>query len=242
MTAFQGDDTMRTRTTIVAVAMVAIGAMASWLVLGQLGTAQADEPARAEDKTAIEKRTQALLAALEKGDAKEVVAFWTPEGEYLGSEGQTIRGRENLEKAYKAFLEKNPRKGITAQDQSVRFLSKDTAIEEGHFRVKGKTPAERSTLRYSALYIRDNGQWYLGLLREWSDGPSLKELDWLIGAWTTKSEGAEGRITFDWAEGKTYILAKFSIKRDDRTVTGTQVIARDPSTGAIRSWTFGSEG
>src|SRR5262249_37894073 len=147
-----------TRTTIVAVAILAIAALSNWLAFRQTGTARAEEPARAEDTAAIEKRTQALLAALEKGDAKQVVAFWTAEGEFIGSDGQTIRGRENLEKAYKAYLEKSTRKGITAHDQSVRFLSKDTAIEEGHFRVKGKTPADRSTLRYSALYIRDGGQ------------------------------------------------------------------------------------
>src|SRR5262245_13497351 len=107
---------MRRRVTIVAVALVAIGALLNWLAFRQTGTARAEEPARAEDKAAIEKRTQALLEALEKGDAKQVAAFWTAEGEFIGSDGQTFRGRDNLEKAYKAYLEKNPKKGITAHD------------------------------------------------------------------------------------------------------------------------------
>jgi uncharacterized protein (TIGR02246 family) len=206
--------------------------------LGQTAT----ESARAADKPAVEKRTRGLLDAIARGDAREVASFWTTDGEYQGGDGRTVRGRDNLEKAYRAFLEKGARDGITVHDQAIRFLSRDTAIDEGRFRVKGKTPADRASLRYSALYVRDGGEWRLAQLREWSEGPSLQDLDWLIGTWSLKTDRAESRFTFDWTEGKTFILGRFSVKRESRTVTGIQVVGRDPSSGAIRSWTFGSEG
>ena len=93
----------------------------------------------------------------------------------------TIRGRANIEKAYAEHFKTVKPGTVELQGESVRFLSDDTAIQEGTFLVKRPNPAEETRSRFSAMYVRVKGQWYLGLLREWAEGPSLQELAWLVG-------------------------------------------------------------
>src|SRR5262245_6717551 len=60
-----------------------------------------------KDIAAIKKSMQNFIDAFEKGDAKAVAAFWTPEGEYIADDGTKYQGREELEKAYAEFFAKN---------------------------------------------------------------------------------------------------------------------------------------
>jgi uncharacterized protein (TIGR02246 family) len=206
------------------------------------GADQPREPDRADDQAAVRKRTEAFLEALPRGDAKEVAAFWTATGEYMHGEGLTIRGRSDIEKAYAEDLKSKKPGTIELQSESIRFLSDDTAIQEGTFLVKRPNPADETRSRFSALYVREKGQWSFALLREWSEGPSLQELAWLVGTWASKSDGAEVRTTFEWTEDKTFLRGRFSVKRESHTVTGFQVLALDPATSSIKSWTFEGDG
>jgi uncharacterized protein (TIGR02246 family) len=206
------------------------------------GADQPGEPDRADDQAAIRKRTEALLQALAKGDAKEVAAFWTATGEYVRGDEFTIRGRSNIEKAYAEHLKGKRLGTIELQNESIRFLSDDTAVQEGAFLVKRPNPADELRNRFSALYVREKGQWYFGLLREWPEGPSLQELAWLVGTWASKSDDAEARATFEWTEDKTFLRGRFSMKVEGHTVTGFQILALDPATKSIRSWTFEGDG
>ena len=87
-------------------------------------------------KLLIEEKDAAFSLKLVDADPKAVVAFWTPDGEYVGPDGTTIRGREALARAYAGFLAKNPKLKVEVERTSVRFLSRDTAVEEGHFKVR----------------------------------------------------------------------------------------------------------
>src|SRR5262249_43592388 len=126
------------------------------------------EPTAGQD--AVKARTRALLDALGKGDARELSAFWTPTGEYHREE-LTVRGRANLEKAYTEALKKKTVRTLVVEGDTVRFLADDAAIHEGTFLDRRPNPAERSHTRFSALYLRVNGQWQIGLLRETPLGP-----------------------------------------------------------------------
>src|SRR5215468_9823659 len=57
------------------------------------------QPERAKDRAALRKRTEELLKAAAKADAKELAGFWTETGEYMRGDDLTIRGRANIEKA-----------------------------------------------------------------------------------------------------------------------------------------------
>src|SRR5262245_50414116 len=56
-------------------------------------TAGAKDSKHAADEAAIRKETADFIKAVEKGDAKAVAAAWTEDGEYIGEDGTTIRGR-----------------------------------------------------------------------------------------------------------------------------------------------------
>jgi len=219
-------------------------AVGATLLLGlALPPARGDdkEPDRAADQAAVRARTQEFLKVLAKGDAKEVAAFWTATGEYVRGD-LTIRGRTNIEKAYAEHLKKKQPGTVTVEGESIRFLSEDTAVQEGAFVVKRASPAESTRSQVSALFVRSGGKWHIGMLRESPEEASLQELAWLVGTWTFPSDGAEARMVVEWSEGKKYLLCRTTRKQGDQTTTATQIVAVHPATDAIRSWTFESDG
>src|SRR5262245_4305040 len=68
------------------------------------GDAAPGQRERAEDRAAIRKRTEEILKAAARADAKELAGFWTETGEYVRGDDLTIRGRGNIEKAYAAHF------------------------------------------------------------------------------------------------------------------------------------------
>jgi uncharacterized protein (TIGR02246 family) len=207
--------------------------------------AEAKEPKRADDEAAIRKATAAFIKAVEKGDAKAVASAWTEQGEYIGDDGTTIRGRAAIEETYaKAFADaKKKRRKLEITVESIRFPSKETAIEEGYAKSYRGDAKEPTASRYSVLHVREGGRWLMALLREWPDeGVSLRDLDWLIGTWEAKNDEAEVRTTYEWDAKKNSIRCHITIKGKGRDVTGTQILLKDPRSGELRSWTFDDEG
>jgi uncharacterized protein (TIGR02246 family) len=207
------------------------------------GTGKTGGANRAADETAIRKGTAAFIKAVEKGDPAAVAAFWTPEGEYVGDDGTTVRGRAAIEAAYAKTFAQNKRIKLDIKVDSIRFPSADTAIEEGHaksYRAKDEQPL---TTRYSVLHVREGGRWLMALLREWpEEGASLHDLDWLIGTWETKNGEAVVRTTYNWDDKKKTIRCRFSIQAKDMKTSGLQIILRDPRTGQLRAWLFDDDG
>jgi uncharacterized protein (TIGR02246 family) len=203
-------------------------------------------PASAEesaDVAAIKQATQSFLKAFESGDAKAVAVHWTENGEYVADDGTNFRGRAAIEQAYRAALAR--RKGrcdAEVEVTSIRFPSRDTAVEEGYFKVRtGKEPAVTS--RYSILHVRDGKQWLMAIVREWPNvGVSLRELDWLIGTWEARRDDSEIHTTYQWWGDKAFIRVAITLKQKEKTSTGLQMIGKDASTGQLRSWTFDNEG
>jgi uncharacterized protein (TIGR02246 family) len=209
-----------------------------------------DTPAtvRPADEHAVREAAQAFARAFEKGDVQAVATAFTEEGEYVDEGGTPIHGREALGKAYTAFFAKRPELKAESKTDSVRFLGQDTALEEGTFTVRAKdTPP--TTARYSALWARQGGRWQMALLKEWTDDAteraSLNDLAWLIGTWESDGPDLTARTAYEWAEGKHFIRARYTItpkKAGGSATSGTQVFGVDPATGLIRSWTFDGDG
>ena len=198
---------------------------------------------RAADEAAIRKTAADFIKAVEKGDAKAVGAFWTEEGEYIADDGTTIRGRPAIEAAYSKALASQKHLKVEVTVESIRFPSKDTAIEEGYAKRYHGDSEQPTTSRYSVLHVREGGHWLMALLREWPDeGVSLHDLDWLIGTWEAKTEEAEVRTTYGWGDQKNSIRCQITIKGPNRNITATQFLLRDPRTGQLRSWLFDNDG
>jgi uncharacterized protein (TIGR02246 family) len=201
------------------------------------------ETKRAEDEAAIRKAAAEFIKVVEKGDAKAVAASWTEDGEYIGDDGTTIRGRAAIEAAYtKAFAKKKNVK-VEMTVESIRFPSKDTAIEEGYAKSYKGDSEHPTTSRYSVLHVRESGKWLMALLREWPDeGVALRDLDWLIGTWEAKNDEADVRTTYEWDAKKNSIRCHVTIKGPGRNVSATQILLKDARTGQLRSWIFDDDG
>jgi uncharacterized protein (TIGR02246 family) len=231
--------------------LLIVSAVVTALVVGHLTGQQLSKkppPAalpneQAADEAAIKKVGQAVVAAYMAGDAKALAAQWTVNGEYVADDGTMIRGRANIEKAYAALFGKK-KEPTTAEHEvtSIRFPSKDTAIEEGYFKVRTGKEAPVSS-RFSVLYVRDGGNWLMAVVREWpNSGVSLRDLEWLIGSWEARHGDTDVRTTYEWWGEKTFIRVNIVLKQGDRTVSSFQMICQDGSTGQLRSWTFDPDG
>jgi uncharacterized protein (TIGR02246 family) len=206
------------------------------------GEGQASAPEdRKEDRAAIRKSLDDFIKAVEKGDAKAVAACWAPEGEYIGDDGTVLRGRAAIQKAYAEFFKANKSLKAEVTVESLRFVSKDTAIEEGLFKLtKGD---ETTTSRYSALHVREKDGWRLGVVRDWpEDTTSVRDLDWLVGTWASKRDGREVTTTYALDDAKTFLMGRYTIKEAGKTTTGAQVIGKGPETGELQWWTFEGQG
>ncbi len=198
---------------------------------------------RAADQAAIKEAGKAFLKAFQSGDAKAMAAFWTEDGEYHSDDGTVLQGRGAIEKAYtESFAKKKPKFEGEIEVTSIRFPSKDTAIEEGYFKVKAAKEAPQAS-RYTILYVREAGKWLMAVVREWpAEGLNLRDLDWLIGTWEAKRDNVEVRTTYEWWGDKTYLRVSITVKRDGKESTGFQMIGVNRSTGLIQSWTFDPDG
>ncbi|HEY8503396.1 MAG TPA: SgcJ/EcaC family oxidoreductase, partial [Gemmataceae bacterium] len=250
-----GGVVMHTRVVLFAAAALAaaVGLAVGWgvkpgsAVLAQEGKAakaaapgEGDkEDARAADRAAIRKGVDSFIKAFESGDAKAVASHWTAQGEYIGEDGTTLRGRDAIEKAYADLFARDKGLRVEVEVLSLRFPSRDSAVEEGLLWVRKGGKGKAASARYSALHVREDGAWRMALVREWpSEAASVRELAWLVGTWEAGRDGEKVRTTYDWYGGKAFIRGEFTIAAKGRTAAGFQMIGRDPTLEQLRSWTF----
>src|SRR5262249_16811980 len=84
---------------------------------------------KGKEGTGYGKRAQAFIAAFNKGDAKALAAFWTPQGGYIDQLGGEFRGRAALEKLYKEVFEGSPAPEFSSELIDVHALG---SPERGH--------------------------------------------------------------------------------------------------------------
>jgi uncharacterized protein (TIGR02246 family) len=206
-------------------------------------TRPAVQEERQADRDSVQKAVDGLVEAFRKGDGKVVAGQWTADGEYTSDDGTTFRGRAALEKAYSEYFTKNPGNTLAVEVDTIRFPSRDNAVVEGHLKLRRVKAGELVVSKCSILYAREDGQWRIAIAREWpGDGLALRDLEWLIGTWEAKRDGAVVTTKYEWTANKSFIRCQFSIAEDGQAQTGMQIIGRMPSTGALHMWTFEDSG
>jgi uncharacterized protein (TIGR02246 family) len=200
-------------------------------------------PARATDRAAINKLKQSLSEAFAEGDAAKAAALLTDGAVLDPSDATPLHGRENIQKALAEHFAKRANKAkIEFVPETLRFLSRDAAVEDGDVKIT-KGQAAPTVQRYRLLVMREDGKWLLASIKEWpSEEADLKELGWLIGSWEAKHGKMEVRTTYEWFGDKAYIRGNISVTVDGHTQSGMQVIGKDPRTDELRIWTFEARG
>jgi uncharacterized protein (TIGR02246 family) len=196
------------------------------------------QPVASKDEEAIRKSAKDFSQAFEKGDAKAIGAMWAEHGEYEDDAGKVLRGREAIEKAYAEAFKGHSGAKIDVEVQSVRFLTPDVAVEEGILHESGAGRELPTTTRYSAIDVRENGQWKIAQCKEVGNGQDhLDDLNWLVGKWKGSAKDGEMSISFAWDEKLPILLAKVTKKAPGKNaVSGTIKIGFDPRRGHLHSW------
>jgi uncharacterized protein (TIGR02246 family) len=202
---------------------------------------QKEQPAKA--------RRAAFIAAFEKGDAKAVAAFWTPDATYVDQVGREYKGREAIQQLYEKVFAARKGAKLAIIVTAAKQVSADVALEDGITEV---TPAEGgppTAARFAAVLVKKDGEWYLQSVHDAvahppSHAEHLEDLEWLIGEWTGEAEkGESATASYDWAENQNFIVSSFATTVDGVPVVGgTQWVGWDAIDKQVRSWSFYSRG
>src|SRR5215212_3101725 len=116
--------------------LLAVPAMAAALVVGlaydaRPTAAQPPKNANPADEAALLKNAEAFVAAFNKGDAKALAAFWTPDGDFTGQSGHKLTGREAIEKSFAELFAENKGVQLRIDVTGLRFVTADVAVEDG---------------------------------------------------------------------------------------------------------------
>jgi uncharacterized protein (TIGR02246 family) len=215
------------------------------------GAARAEEPNKplTKDQEAIAKSAEAFVEAFHKGDAKALAEFWTADGDYTDQRGRHLKGREAIEKAFKAHFADNKGLKLRINSDTLRFATADVAIEDGTTEVILPDGTPPSRVRYTIVHVKKDGEWKISSVRDALYMPStnydtLSELEWAIGDWVDDAEkGQAARISFGWGPNQNFLISTFEASIKGFTLSGgTQWIGWDPTTKNIRSWTFDTQG
>jgi len=212
---------------------------------GADGTAAKESaPSTEKDREAIRKSAEDFARTFEQGDAKAAAAHWTVGGEYISDDGASVRGRENIEKAIAELFKDKSRARLEVDIRSIRFPSRDSAVEEGFLRHTPDGPGLPGSTQYSTVHVREDGKWLIAYSREWGAGQDrLGDLAFLIGKWEGGPKGQEVNASFEKDSTGPFILGKFTRKSEGKTATtGTMKIGLDAQRGQIRSWHFDNDG
>jgi uncharacterized protein (TIGR02246 family) len=200
-------------------------------------------------EAALMKAAEAFVAAFNKGDAKAVAAFWTPDGDFTDQFGHKVTGREAIEKAFAGLFAEHKGVQLRIEITGLRFVTPDVAVEDGTTALIHPDGLPPAKTRYTNVHVRKDGQWLLESVRTSPYTPPsqrehLKGLDWLIGEWADDGEkGESAHFTFEWTGNQNFIVSHFTTTVRGLSVGGgTSWIAWDAAAKTIRAWVFESAG
>jgi uncharacterized protein (TIGR02246 family) len=252
---------MRTQQTLAAAIVLAVGALLGLLVITGIAETQpqdkkAEKPAaaaspRPADEKAIREAGATHVEAMNKGDLNALMAFWTPDADYIDETGKLTRGKEALTALFKKGLTENKGKKVTGKLNSLKFLRADVALEDGSLEFTAPDGSKESN-RYAVVWVKSGDHWLISSVRdlpeEETDVPSLaypqlRALEWLVGEWQDASDKIDVNIVCRWDRNKTFLLMQYDVKRPgEEPLQVSQRIGWDGRNGMVRSWTFDSQG
>jgi uncharacterized protein (TIGR02246 family) len=199
----------------------------------------------AESAAAIRKASQQYVAAVNRGDVESVAAFWTPQGDLIDTQGHRTNGRDLARSLQPS--QTPPAAGLTLTIDTLRLISPDVALEDGRTHWPAAGSADSALVRYTAVWVRQNGKWLLDSVRESAVDPNahevrLQSLSWLVGDWTSSEGGPAIEMNCHWSLDRHFLLREIRTQTPDGPLSISQRIGWDPATRQIKSWTFDSHG
>ncbi|MCO8122345.1 nuclear transport factor 2 family protein [Stieleria sp. TO1_6] len=200
----------------------------------------------------IQAAVAAYVDAFNSKDVDKLIALWSADGVYASqTQGEQIAGQAALRSEFTAILTAESVPQLSVESDSIEFLSPNVAVEQGTATLHrdGQPATADDQTQYSAVYIKQNGNWILDRVSEQSveSAPShfeqLQALEWMVGQWSCQGEGWAVEFDCDWTSHRNYISREYKII-DEAGVesSGIQIIGWDAKQKQIRSWLFDSDG
>ena len=207
--------------------------------------AAAAEPTdNAKEEAAIQKTAEAFVEAFNKGDAKAVAAFWTPDGDMVDREGHHVQGRKAIEALYQKFFSEAKGAKLYIRIASLRVVNPDLALEDGETEIV-LPDGPPAASRYTVVHVKQEGQWMIESVREATaiaaeqrrtpgrPGLPHRRLD------GGRGQGRHDRASYVWNESQNFIVNTFDVTMQDIPVAGgKQIIGWDAAAKKPRSWAF----
>jgi uncharacterized protein (TIGR02246 family) len=201
---------------------------------------------RSQDEAALRQTAKQYLSAVERNDRKAMAEFWTPQGVFIDENGQSFKVRDLVDQAADSKNAARQKNKVTMT--TIRFLTTDSAIEDGASEITA--PGESSPVkgRFSAVWVRQDGKWKLDSLRDSrivaeSIPQRLAVLEPFVGQWSGQNANITMHVTAAWNPAKTYLRRDLSVENQGKvTYTATQQMGWDPDRQEIHSWVFDIHG
>ncbi|MGB6858873.1 MAG: SgcJ/EcaC family oxidoreductase [Terracidiphilus sp.] len=200
-----------------------------------------------KEEAALQKRAEAFVAAFNKADAKALGAFYTANADTVTPEGEHLKGRKAIVEAYQKLFAKTKGARLFIRITSLRLAAPNLALEDGLTEVV-LPEGPPSAARYSVVYVKQDGEWYIESVREAiavppSNSKYLQDLGFLIGNWVEDADKGSSKASYSWAEGGNFIVNNFDVIMNQIPVGGgTQWIGWDAAAKKPRSWAFAFNG
>lgn len=208
------------------------------------------KPEVSAEQNAILEILKVYTDVYNKRDAAALIEYWSPNAVAINTEtGARIVGKDALKAGFQQLFKARPDIKLAIRLKHHRFIKPDFLSIEGESVVSspGQEPEENV---FSAILVKVGDKWQI---EQASESPiptpvtpydGLKGLEWMVGTWVDESKGVSVESEMNWNSKKTLLIRKYSVLYENETEpeTGTQVIAWDPRSKTIRSWSFSSNG
>jgi len=202
-----------------------------------------------DDEKAIAALVASFTRAWSAGDATAAAATFADDALVVAEHGERTEGRAAIRAQLAASFAGSPGSNIAIKVDSLRFLGRDTALEEGRTTITPAGPGAAPEIsRFTVVYVKKDGHWLQSAVRDelahdLTPHDRLKELEWLVGDWINESQDAVVNTSCKWTDDGNFLIRDFTVKTQGQPVlSGTQRIGWDPVRRQFKTWIFDSEG
>lgn len=212
-------------------------------------TAEAVETEVEDPMDSLARAAESFVQAFNQKDAIAIAALFSPLGEIVWKDGETLSGRQAIEDYYRDLFDGEKVPQIALEASAVHSIAPGIAVEEGmlHLTLAADEPVR--SIRYTVTHAQQaDGSWLMASCRSLSEvtAPSeqIKPLHWLTGEWTLESQdGVRIDMVINLDDSENFLLGEALVTDaigDAQTVNLR--IGWNPATSSVYWWTFDSAG
>jgi len=117
------------------------------------------------DEKALRQLHREFVAVYNKGDAKAVAPFYTPDADFVGIRGDTYRGRAEIEKRTANIFAQSKGAKLKSPFGSLRFITPDVAIADRSEELTPPAQGGPGRIHATVVYVKRDGKWLQASVR-----------------------------------------------------------------------------